>query len=138
VKPNKPHVKKRSRFLHLVHVPDLAGPFMADHAWPHRFSRVADLPEELAVGWLGKSPQDLVAAAGRVFCDVFELNPELFLGIVLFELFLESETGAGDDREAPPLDIGGLENLVHDLLCFHVPFAADSTGPPAAAPCGGP
>ena len=116
------------QLLALVHVPDLARTLVADHARPHRLSRVADLAEELAVGRRCKAPEDLVAAAGRVLGDVLELDIELLLGIVLLELFLEPETGAGDDREAPPLDIGGFEDLVHDLLCLDIAFAADSTG----------
>ena len=62
---------------------------MADHARANGFSRVADLSEELTVRRLGKSPQDLVAAAGRVFCDMLKLDPELLLGIVLLELLFK-------------------------------------------------
>ena len=118
----------KSPFLHLVHVPDLAGAFVADHARPDRCPRAADFAEEFAVGRLGKAPQDLVADAGRMLGDMFEHDPELLLGIVLLELLLQPEAGPGDDREAPPLDIGRLEDLVHDLLCLYVSLAADGAG----------
>jgi len=62
---------------------------MTDHAGANRFPWVADLPEELAVRWLGKSPQDLIAHAGRVFGHVPELDSELLLGIVLVKLLLQ-------------------------------------------------
>ena len=121
--------KGTSDFFRLIHVPDLAGTFMADHAGTDRGSRVADFPKELAVGRLGNPPENLVADTGRMFADMPEHNSELFLGIVAVQTpFSAVNPEPRDDRETTPFDIGWFKDLIHHFFGLEIPFTADCTG----------
>ena len=73
----------------MIHVPYLAGTFMADHAGTDRVSWGTNLPVEFAVRWRCDSSQHFITDTGRVLADVFEDNPKFFLGILLLEIFFQ-------------------------------------------------
>jgi len=63
-------------------MPDLAGPFVADHAGTHRGPGTADPAKEPAIGGLGDPPKDLVTDAGSMFIHMKNFDAELLLGII--------------------------------------------------------
>src|SRR5512136_3204406 len=110
--------------FHPVHVPDPAGPLMADHAWADGGAGGASLPVEPAVGGLGDAPEDPVAEACGVLLHVPDGEAVLLQGVEGLELLPEAEAGSGDNRESPPLGIAGLEDPVHRFLRLRVPLPA--------------
>lgn len=63
-KHGRPPDERDLSLFHPVHMPYLAGTFMADHAGADRRSWSADSPEKLAIGGIRNSPQYPVADAG--------------------------------------------------------------------------
>ena len=66
--------------------------------------------------------------AAVLFGDIFIHEVELFLGIEGFEFGFEGETRFGDDRKSAPLDIGGSEHVLHQVLGFDVSFVGHDAG----------
>ena len=75
----------------MIHVPDPAGAFMADHAGADRRPGAAHLGKEPAVRWLGDPPENLIADTSRMFGDMPEHNTELFLRIIVLKLLFEPQ-----------------------------------------------
>ena len=69
----------------LVKMPDLACPFMADHAGTDRSPRGAYFSEQFTICRFCNTPEYSVTDTGRMFGDMSEFEIKFFLGIILFE-----------------------------------------------------
>src|SRR5665647_1664923 len=93
-----------------------AGALAADHAGPHRVLGGAARAEERAVCRIGDAAQHLAAAAAGRFERRLDLDREAHGRIRLDELRAERQPRTGDDAQAAPVGVAGLEHLLHQPL----------------------
>src|SRR5450756_1738271 len=107
-----------------IPVPRRAGALAADHAGAHRVLGGAARAEERAVCRICDAAQHLAAAAAGRVEGQLDLDREAQGCIRLGELRAERQAGAGDDAQAAPVGVAGLEHLLHQPLRDEVALGA--------------